>query len=388
MIIEYIGPFGKSGENLNKTRVLYKCDWCGKTQETNIGNLERFKPIHIEYLGHICGNCNQNGMPMAEKDVYLNYPFVDKVLTLGSRGNVFSGSRVLYTCKRCNSVYETEFGVIKGKKRHYCSTCTSYGAPNSVDAIKNKYKFIDSIQTVGIRGGVTGHSKIVCTCSICKTKVVTCFGLIKNKTDYLCRECVKYGAPISASAVYQSYDFIVDIMTHGTRNKNVTDASMVICKCRTCGKNTKTTYGSIKNHKYYYCKSCAPRPYNGFGSSNLHMDIKNTMIRGGILGFVSERWIWQLKFMVDEFHDSGLVIEVFGDYWHCNRELYSAEDIVSFPGNQKKKAKTIWKQDDNRLSGLNKLGYKTFVIWEKSWKESPDRVMSNLLDWYHRNLGE
>lgn len=60
-----------------------------------------------------------------------------------------------------------------------------------------------------------------------------------------------------------------------------------------------------------------------------------------------------------------LIIEFFGDYWHCNPKKYSQDYY-----NQKKSltAKEIWEYDSKRIDLIKSYGYNLEVIWESDLK--------------------
>lgn len=60
-----------------------------------------------------------------------------------------------------------------------------------------------------------------------------------------------------------------------------------------------------------------------------------------------------------------LIIEVNGDYWHANPEIYKSNDILHFPNNVYKTANDIWEKDKIKKELANFNGYKLIYIWEK-----------------------
>lgn len=63
------------------------------------------------------------------------------------------------------------------------------------------------------------------------------------------------------------------------------------------------------------------------------------------------------------------IVEVFGDYWHCNpnHSIFGKEDYYNY--STKKFAIEHWKSDDDRKKFLESQGYKVIVIWEKDIQE-------------------
>jgi len=58
-------------------------------------------------------------------------------------------------------------------------------------------------------------------------------------------------------------------------------------------------------------------------------------------------------------------IEFYGDYWHCNPDLYSADYI----GRNKTSASVQWLKDTQRINDIEKeFNIKILVIWERDFK--------------------
>lgn len=60
------------------------------------------------------------------------------------------------------------------------------------------------------------------------------------------------------------------------------------------------------------------------------------------------------------------IIEVYGDYWHCNPRLF-AEDF--YHPQLKKTAKEKWRLDSKRQEYLESLGYNITIVWESELRE-------------------
>lgn len=80
--------------------------------------------------------------------------------------------------------------------------------------------------------------------------------------------------------------------------------------------------------------------------------------------YIPEEWIETKNnnYFVDILIDNK-IIEIFGDYWHCNPIKYSKTDIVNFPYG-KIKVKDIWDKDKKRIKEIEKRKYKVLVLWE------------------------
>lgn len=63
--------------------------------------------------------------------------------------------------------------------------------------------------------------------------------------------------------------------------------------------------------------------------------------------------------------EKSLIVEYFGDFWHCNPNKWKAED---YNRRLHMTAKEKWQQDEKRLKMLRSLGYNVIVVWESSYK--------------------
>ena len=68
-----------------------------------------------------------------------------------------------------------------------------------------------------------------------------------------------------------------------------------------------------------------------------------------------------------------LIIEYFGDYWHCNPDKYSENYF-----NQKKGmlSKEIWVYDKKKIDLVLSFGYNLEVVWEKELKYNNEKIIS------------
>lgn len=83
---------------------------------------------------------------------------------------------------------------------------------------------------------------------------------------------------------------------------------------------------------------------------------------------------WIKGYSVDFLINNNLIIEYFGDYWHCNPDKYNSEYFVP---QMKKKASEIWKKDQTRLNELKK-DHDVVIVWENDFKHSKLKVCKEL----------
>lgn len=94
-----------------------------------------------------------------------------------------------------------------------------------------------------------------------------------------------------------------------------------------------------------------------------NMDVKKKTIR------INGRW-----FYPDILIDNRYVVEFYGDYWHANPLVYTADDIV----HHRKTAKEIWEKDRERIDIMREAGYTIFVVWQKDYLNDVDKCLETI----------
>jgi len=81
-------------------------------------------------------------------------------------------------------------------------------------------------------------------------------------------------------------------------------------------------------------------------------------------------------FYYDYYVDgTSTLIEVHGDYWHCNPKKYSGDFIHK---NLNMKAKEKWELDSNRINTIKNMGFNTLIIWENDWKNNKEELLKSV----------
>lgn len=63
-----------------------------------------------------------------------------------------------------------------------------------------------------------------------------------------------------------------------------------------------------------------------------------------------------------------LIVEFYGDYWHCNPATKHGVDPDWVHHKKRQTAREIWEQDARRNLKLEEAGYKVVVVWESDMK--------------------
>jgi G:T-mismatch repair DNA endonuclease (very short patch repair protein) len=105
-------------------------------------------------------------------------------------------------------------------------------------------------------------------------------------------------------------------------------------------------------------------------------DFKKSLVAKGITGFVSEQPFH--GFIPDEInHDLKIIIEVFGDVYHCNPDKY--KDPNQFVKVIERTVGEQWKRDEIKIAAYKRNGYKTIVVWEKDFRNDPNGTTETVI---------
>lgn len=146
-------------------------------------------------------------------------------------------------------------------------------------------------------------------------------------------------------------------------------------------------YGEEKGKELYneYINSTKDRKqYSKFSKiffDELYEKLKENGINVKCCYGDDEHWRWskshKLYFFDFYIPEIQFVIELNGDYWHCNPELYKESYVHEL---RHMTAKEIWEYDAERYNVItNELNYKLKVIWEKDIRKNRTDVIFNII---------
>ncbi len=137
--------------------------------------------------------------------------------------------------------------------------------------------------------------------------------------------------------------------------------------CARCGK----VYPAIKGRREKYCSmECFVRS-DVKRESECHKVVRQYLLSNNIV-FTEETKIGK-KYA--DFLVGDKIIEVFGDYWHCNPLKYNKE---FYHKHKKLKAKIIWQADKKRIKLLKKSGYSVLIVWERDILHNQSRCFNEI----------
>lgn len=116
----------------------------------------------------------------------------------------------------------------------------------------------------------------------------------------------------------------------------------------------------------------------GLPRSKVSDEFKQSLIQHNLYtGFTSEIVVG--GFVADEVDiQRKLVIEFYGDYFHCNPRIYT--DPNFFNTTIHMTAAEKWKYDYRRLAAFRKNGYKVLIVWEQDWRKQPLAVIQRVVE--------
>ena len=81
------------------------------------------------------------------------------------------------------------------------------------------------------------------------------------------------------------------------------------------------------------------------------------------------------RYCVDFLVNESLIVECYGDFWHCNPKFYDAE---YYNKALKCQAQDKWSKDANRRHILEEMGYRFIVVWETDLKKHPKEIIKEI----------
>lgn len=188
----------------------------------------------------------------------------------------------------------------------------------------------------------------------------------KLKIEKICKSCNKKffvwnyrrNAKFCSPSCYKSFHHITKI-------------------CRTC----KKTFSPPKHlRKKIYCNNSCAQKRMGKRKSKFSQEILEFIYSIKSAKKIESEALIKVKnnnYCVDILINDKLVIECYGDYWHCNPIKYQPE---YFHTKISLKAKQIWKKDVARKNKIEEKGYKVLIIWEKDWNTNKEKARKNIVD--------
>lgn len=213
-------------------------------------------------------------------------------------------------------------------------------------------------------------------CSVCKEPIYVNEAKSKSQEHFLCsRECYKKHRSLiyKGDKIYNYQDLIVEcehddcIVKFKVSQFDIDSRNNLFCSPECYWNHRKDNYTDI-----YY-------------SSDLNNSRKETKPERLVREWLDNNnisYIQEFGFMRKYYIDFYIpkyksFIEVFGDYWHVNRDVFGEGDNLR-PLTEQQKGK---REDDlQRIQEIESHGYNVYVIWEKEVHENIDLYMGKIIE--------
>lgn len=221
--------------------------------------------------------------------------------------------------------------------------------------------------------------KVFVKCSNCDNHFEVSESKFKGQKHFLCsRECyVEHRKNIY----------------HGDKIYNYQDEKV---KCSTCGNNFKTSKWYTENKIHQFCsQQCywihRKDYYEEFYyKTDLNDSRKETVTErsvrewlesNGLIknkDFFQEKELFRRYFADFYIEERNMVLEVYGDYWHVNPEVYDVYNNNSSkkPMNGYQSKRVDSNKDELRRLDIESYGYDFQIIWEKEINDDIDKFLS------------
>ena len=140
----------------------------------------------------------------------------------------------------------------------------------------------------------------------------------------------------------------------------------------------KNTY--IEKFGFYSpCRSGNSK--KSFNYSSVHKKIVEFLTHNNITCEIEYRIVVKKRVYYFDIiiSNTNKLIEIHGDYWHCNPIKYKADNVVKFPSGYKK-VEEVWLRDLNKANAATDMGYVVLVLWEYDIKKNLSKVKNEILN--------
>jgi G:T-mismatch repair DNA endonuclease (very short patch repair protein) len=71
------------------------------------------------------------------------------------------------------------------------------------------------------------------------------------------------------------------------------------------------------------------------------------------------------------------VIEFYGDYWHCNPQIYDKDYFHKY---LQMTAEEIWEDNNLKNECIKQEGYDVLIIWESDYKKDKEATVQKCIE--------
>lgn len=118
-----------------------------------------------------------------------------------------------------------------------------------------------------------------------------------------------------------------------------------------------------------------PGAYKG-EPSKLELDVVNDLVSEGI--DLETQWHFENFYFDIKIKKMNLVIEVHGDYWHCNPKIYKDGPINDMQ-------RSAIRRDFCKRDKIQAAGFKRIIIWENDYRTNPSETIEKVVQKIRRH---
>jgi len=141
---------------------------------------------------------------------------------------------------------------------------------------------------------------------------------------------------------------------------------MIHKKCATCGKEM-IVWPCVSERTKYCSVRC--QILGGNSNTDIELIVKDWLDKNNVT-YIQQYNIG--KYLADFYlSDCNIAIEVQGDYWHGNPQMYNAEDL-------NEQQKDHMRRDKRKFGYYKKEGIKFYELWGQDIKENIHDAMKSI----------
>lgn len=275
------------------------------------------------------------------------------------------------TCKYCGKKFNVSLNDKKEKNKIYCGNKCYYESIKN-DCTKNKIKKRKLYKRICKQCGKEFLSKNI-NAKFCNKECYTDNRRVINK--FICLKCGKEFIGESKNRKFCSFE----CSRQNQKDKGINFGKNLRVKitCKNCGK-VFMVWKYRENEAKYCSKKCF----------NIKHGVQESKLEKRVFNFLKKYYNIEKRTLV---YDGGIfypdiiyndkIIEIFGDYWHCNPLKYD-EDYITRKGIT---AKEIRENDAIRIDKIKNLGYDVLVCWEHDIVNNEKETMNKMINFLGEN---
>lgn len=318
--------------------------------------------------------------------------------------NVFelmSGSKVKIDvqCDYCDDIFKQRYNVVINRNKHFCNRkcyenyLSSNGSPNNT-RVKINCSYCDKeieVKNYRYENLINGNQESICCSRDCQNKLIGEKNRGVNSPNYkgnikksceICNETFEVAQNRKESAKYCS----VKCQRIGVGKQNIPKKLRNVT-CDNCCKPIQKWEHILNRYEFHFCSNKCRLKYQGYFVSKQQNKIEDTACQKEVnnllqkLGVSYENEKPFNYYAVDNYlTNNNLIIEVMGDYWHSNPNVYP--NYADLNEMQLKRVKT----DKSKFTYLkDKYGINVLYLWEHDINKNIDLCEKLIIEYIETN---